>query len=310
MQLAGIGLHGGRNTVFLQAGRVNLALRTERVEAREQHQRRRQSLQRRGQQRRGAPILPVLGLWNIEIDEPAHGLVGEDQVLGEAAVVIAAHREIDGGIQEDLRLELDAGIAHGEGNGCRQIAASAVATDGHAAGVHAQHVGVGLHPMHGGEAVLVGCGEYVLRRHAVVDRDHGTVCGVGDLAADPVMAVEVAQHPAAAVIVDEHRQHAHVGGSGAAIDADGHRAVRAAGRILLDAIDLRQIRLRHHPSAPVRLARLQRRQCVDRWPPELLDKVEVGLAIGVELHGFLLVVRGQFTYFSNSNVVAAGHRWK
>ena len=137
-------------------------------------------------------------------------------------------------------------------------------------GIDLQHLGVLDRPRQRRIGIVVGDGKDVLGRHAIVDRHHGALGGVGDLAADPVVAVEVAQHPAAAVIVDVHGQIAHVGRAGAAIEAHGNGAMRPLGLVLLDPVDLRQLGLRRHAAAPEHLASLERRQRIERRPAERL----------------------------------------
>ena len=117
----------------------------------------------------------------------------------------------------------------------------------------------------------------MLGRHAVVDRNDSAQRGVGDFTANPVVAVEIAQHPTATVIVDVDRERAHVGGAGAPIDADGNWAMRPGRVVLLHTIDLRQLRLRHHAAAPEHLLGLHGGKRVDRRPSKLLDQIEEGL---------------------------------
>src|SRR3546814_2998375 len=64
-------------------------------------------------------------------------------------------------------------------------------------------------PARGGEGVLHGGREPVLRPHAVVDGNHRPAGPVGQMPTDAVMGVDVADHPAAAMEIDEDRSEEH-----------------------------------------------------------------------------------------------------
>src|SRR5690606_18501998 len=104
---------------------------------------------------------------------------------------------------------LEAGLyliaARGLGHAGGEIAAGAVAADRDARRIDVQLRRVGGDPTVGGDAVVIGGGELVLRRQAIVDRDDGAVGLLGEQTAERVVAVQAADRPAAAVIEDEGR---------------------------------------------------------------------------------------------------------
>jgi hypothetical protein len=97
-------------------------------------------------------------------------------------------------------------LPHQQAGDRGEVGAGAVAADSDPRRIAAQPAGVGVRPPVGGEGVFGGRREGVLRGQAVVDReDVGAGVG-GEEAAGPVVGVEVADHPAAAVVVDEKRR--------------------------------------------------------------------------------------------------------
>ena len=58
-------------------------------------------------------------------------------------------------------------------------------------------------PFGRGDAVLDGGGKAVLGREPVIDGEHQQLAFMGELAADHVMGLEIADHPAAAMEEDE-----------------------------------------------------------------------------------------------------------
>ena len=100
-----------------------------------------------------------------------------------------------------------------------EVAAGAVAADRDPGRVDAQLGGVGAGPGEGGPGVLDRGREGMLGRQPVVDREHRRPGRGGEEAADAVVGVEVADHPAAAVEVDR--------AAAAACRARGRRERRA-----------------------------------------------------------------------------------
>ena len=81
--------------------------------------------------------------------------------------------------------------------------------------------------------VVRGRREGVFRREPVVDRDDGALRLVGERAAAGVLAIEVADDPAAAVEVDEQGQAV----AGGAVDTDRDLAGRPRDRAVFDVLD-------------------------------------------------------------------------
>ena len=88
------------------------------------------------------------------------------------------------------------------------------------AGDAAELGGVRGDPLHGGEAVVGGGREAGLGGVAVVDRHDDRVGALAQVAAERVVGVVAAEHPAAAVEVDDDGMR-----------AGGRRAVQAVGQV-------------------------------------------------------------------------------
>ena len=104
-------------------------------------------------------------------------------------------------------------------------------------------------------------------------------------AAHLVMAVEIADHPAAAM----HEEQAGQGGrrlrAGAAVAPQADRAGGAGAGQVLDLRHLRRLGLQHGARVAVGLARLLRRQGVHGRAADLADQGDDAPGIGVERHG-------------------------
>jgi hypothetical protein len=126
----------------------------------------------------------------------------------------------------------------------------------------------------------------VLGGHPVVDRDDDCAGGVAELAAEDVVGVEVADRPAAAVVVDERGKRARPGrrsaGAERPVDAQRDRAVRTFAARVDDAADLGRCRLGEEAAVAVERARVDRRQRVHRREPAFFDEVEQGAGVGVQ----------------------------
>ena len=114
------------------------------------------------------------------------------------------HRKIGGGIDQQLACELWAvAIARRKRNHRGEIAAGAVAADHDPRRIDAELSGVVGYPFGGGDAVVDRSGIFVLGREAIVDGDDDQLALMGHLAADHVVGIDIADHPAAAV--EEHQ---------------------------------------------------------------------------------------------------------
>ena len=131
---------------------------------------------------------------------------------------------IDQKLKHQRRAAAIAGIQRDHG---REIAAGAVAADRQAAGIDAEAGRVGCDPARGRDGVVDGGRELVLGRQPVIDRNDDAARGVGERAADLVVALQVADHPAAAVEEDQGRLRLILAGALAAIQPQRDRPGRA-----------------------------------------------------------------------------------
>jgi len=82
------------------------------------------------------------------------------------------------------------------------------------------------HPAGDGVVLFDGDGVAGLRGEAVVGEDHGGAHALGQFAGQPTVGVVVAEYPAGAVDVEDHREG--IGHPGGPEDAERHRPGRAA----------------------------------------------------------------------------------
>ena len=172
-------------------------------------------------------------------------------------------------------------IARHQRDGGGEIAARAVSRDRDARAVDADFAAVFGNPTRCGVAILGGGGVGVLGRQPVVDRHHDGVRAVCQRAAEVVVGLEVADHPAAAVEEDHGRRRRWraVG----AIDAHRDGAGRAGNRPVLDLRDgLGRDRQLHRLE---RLACLVGRELAHLHAALCGELVEHESGLGVERHG-------------------------
>ena len=116
------------------------------------------------------------------------------------------HGEIDRRVEQQLSAQgRHAAIARQQTDHGRKVAAGAVATDREPVAVDAYRGARFGDPSGGGEAVVDSRREFVLGRQAVIDRNDRAACGVGEVTAQAVIAIKVADNPAAAMKIDEDR---------------------------------------------------------------------------------------------------------
>ena len=92
-----------------------------------------------------------------------------------------------------------------------QVAARALAHDRHLLRVAIEALGVLQHPAIGGQGVVVGGGEMMFRRLAIMDRDHDGVSHLGHAARPAVIDVQIGDHETAAVEIDHDRMQLVLG---------------------------------------------------------------------------------------------------
>ena len=126
---------------------------------------------------------------------------------GMLELVEGAGLQIQRRIVQDLEAEAEGGVfQHAAKTGHRcQVAAGAVAADGHPVLVDVEFLRVGIEPAHHVEGVVRPCGPGVVRRFAVVDADHIDIQLFPGHVAPYVHILAVAAHKAAAVHIEVYR---------------------------------------------------------------------------------------------------------
>jgi hypothetical protein len=184
----------------------------------------RQARQRGGGERRRFGVCPVAGR-NMMVPEPLH-VRRRDQIVALAEPVIGGAVEIGREHRVEQYLQVDRGaaaIARAQGQRRGEIAARAVAH-------HRDRpvVGTGLQ---GGPGVVERLGKAMFGGQPIIDADHLRAAFVCKLAADRIETGERAEHPAAAMEVQDAPMRAVPGD----IVAHGDGAIRAIqGRVAHD----------------------------------------------------------------------------
>ena len=217
-------------------------------------------------------------------NEPAHARARERQLLGVALGGWPAHAHIGAWIDQELVYEpRAAAITRFERDDRREVAAGAVAADREAPGIDAEPRCVGGNPPRRGDGILRGGGKFVLGCEPIVDGDDETRGGVGERSADLVVALEVADHPAPAVEVDERRLKLVIGHALATIEPERDRAGWPHGFERDHLRDRLGVGLQNGARSQVRLARFGRRQRLDRRAPRGDDQIAHLLCVGMQL---------------------------
>src|ERR1700730_10947797 len=222
----------GRNARLRQNSGIGRAFIAQRIEPRRGDDRGRKPLMAVGAQRRDAPVGAVLCVGKIMAAKPLHHRARQEIALGifatrgEARVLFCvgvAPEGVGDGIDQQLTGEPDGGIAAGDRGASREIAAGAVAGQADAKTIAAEFGDVFDDVAHGGKSILERAGKARFGRTPVIDRDHHGTGLDREPARLPVMGVESAGAPAAAM--EEH--HGRRFFSGNAIDPRRQRARRA-----------------------------------------------------------------------------------
>ena len=149
---------------------------------------------------------------------------------------------VGGGVEQQLHRRLRAAcFAVLQAEAGREVAAGAVAADGDPRPGRRRARRRSRAPRRRPRPRLRPGREGVLGREPVVDREHPAAAVLGEEAAEAVVGLEVADHPAAAVVVDEQRLR-RLGGAERDVEARRHLAARAGDRQLFDP--------RHRPRRP------------------------------------------------------------
>ena len=125
----------------------------------------------------------------------------------------------------------------------------------------------------------------MLGREPIVDRDDHQSRFTDELAAEHVVRVEIADHPATAVEVHQRRHRRCRRGARRPINPHRDRTDRRLGDDVGDRADLRRRRRGRRPRLAKELTRFFRRQRVIRGPPGLDDEIEHRLRLRIQSHG-------------------------
>jgi hypothetical protein len=256
----------------------------QRIEPGGQQQGRRQVRQVGVQQRRSAPVEVECRIGDVVVVEVADRVACQQIALAKRRVrwggAALVGRRVDQQLKRDLPV---ARVACRDGHHRGEVAAGAVAADREPRRIDAERGRMALDPSSGGDAVVDGGWKAMLRPHPVVDRHHRAARAVGELAAQGVVGVEVADDPAPAVKVDERRQRRSARARGP-VRAQGDRPGRPFGAQFDGARHLGRRRLREEAPLAVRRPRFGRCERVQRRHADTLDQLEQGFRFRVE-HG-------------------------
>ncbi len=196
------------------------------------------------------------------------------------------HRRVDRGIDQELIRDPRAAPVAGEQAGDRrEVAAGAVAADGEPRRIDPERRALPGDPGGRGEAILDRGREFVLGRQAVVDRDDGAAGGIGEMAAERVVRFDIADDPAAAVEIDQHRQVRRRRGAGAAIEAQRNgAAIRPRCREVADLRDRRRLGGQHFAGGAEQPARLDGADRLIGRPPREAYHLQNRFCVGIERH--------------------------
>ena len=173
-------------------------------------------------------------------------------------------------------------VAGDEGGHRREVPAPGIAADRDPVRVDADLFGVIREPADRREAVVHRGWKGILRRQAVVDRDHHASGFPAEVARHHVVGVEAADDVTAPVEPDEHRP-CRPRSVRVAVDANSHRAGRPRYRPVLDAGDGRRrkhLKARPHARRVLRARRLGG-EVLDRGQPGRRHLPEEGLNLGI-----------------------------
>ena len=237
-------------------------------------------------QRRHARIGAV-GRAGIAVAEPGHVRRFQQVAVGEGL----ARREAAGHVGRRVDQQLEAGqgqtglaglVAQHGG----EVAAGAVAADRDARRVDAVVRRPGQHRLPHEHDIVHGRGERMLRGQCVIDREHPAIRPGGQPAAGPVVGVEAADGPAAAVEPDQQRIGPSGSGSGLLrrVEARADEPAFPPEGDLDHRVHRRRIDVELDGGLVILGAGGRRRESVDRRVGRFLDEVEHPLDLGVHGH--------------------------
>ena len=284
---------------------VRRSLVAQRVELAGHDERRRQVGQIVGAQRRRLRVLPIRRI-GVVIPEPAHQRRGEHVAVAVGDVRLA--REVAVGHRGHQHLTGDAwtaGIARHLADDGGDVAAGAPAADRELGPAH--RPAPRRWPRSSARRRTpssTAAGNASLGRVAVVDRHDDGVRAHAEVAAERVVGVVAAEHPAAAVEVDDDRVRTRARGP---VEAVRQRAGRAGQLAVDDLAHLgtgRSLGCHGHRDR----ARLLDRQRLERGQPELLDELEQDRDVGLQAADDAVVAaRSARAVEGEAEIVAAHH---
>src|SRR5579875_2803150 len=195
------------------------------------------------QQGRGQRVRLILFAIQVMVREPDHVVFRQKVAGGVLFDRDRVHPEIGGGIDQQLEDKVRASpISRHLGHNGSEIAARAIAADGNVRSVHVQLRRVLRHPLRRRIAIFRRGREFVFGREPVIDGDHDATRSICQAAADAIVCVQVADHPAAAMKKDQRRERPI---ALRRVDATGYLTRRAGNGAVLDAGNLLRLNVFH-----------------------------------------------------------------
>ena len=183
--------------------------------------------------------LSPLGLAReVVVPEPSHPLAREDVAGRVLPVGPRVEIVVGDGVDQHLQGQpRPLAVARDQRHHGGEVAARAVASHRDAAPVDPEPLGVGHDPEKGGVRVLDRDGVLRFGSEPVVHAQHGAPGRVRDGPAQPVVGVEVADHPSPAVVVDERGMRP---GAARRVRAHGDLAARHGHAVVDHRGDVRE----------------------------------------------------------------------
>ena len=143
----------------------------------------------------------------VVVPEPLQQAGGERLPRGFFRIGGPCHTVVVGGGVDQHRADelVPCALCQLQAGAAGQVAAGAVSGDDQLAVAGGQLGGALRYPGGGGQAIVLGGGKGVLRRQPVIQRDHRTTAVVRQGAAEGMVALQVPDHPATAMDVQDQR---------------------------------------------------------------------------------------------------------
>lgn len=181
-----------------------------------------------GAQRGRGDLGALLLVGRVLVPEPLHAVAAQVVVGGELVVGSRVEGRVGDRVEEHLLDQGDvAAVLRHQGERGGHVAADGVADHRDTGGVQALGRALGDDPLGHCVVLLDGDGVAGLGREVVLGEDDSGLCADRQFAHQAVVGVGVAEDPARAMDVDDHRERA--GGAGGADDPRPHLAGGSAG---------------------------------------------------------------------------------